>query len=683
MSASSDLDVLWNPIKVGPIELPNRVIVSAHTVAFFDEPIVGDRFIDYYEERARGGVGLLVTGAEGVHPHGWRPPHYQAWREDAAPRYRRLADAVHKHGSKIFTQLWHSGLQTTGTMVLENQHPVLGPSAVPSAAFGKIAKAMEQEDIETVIDSFGRAAELARDAGIDGVEVGGAHGYLISSFMSKVYNRREDRYGGSVANRCRLAIEVGEEIRRRVGADFPVTFRMVFQEFIGEGGFEPDYCKELLAEIHAAGVYDSFSISGGSYHQPWAMVLPTVAGLGTPYIEHAAMAKAVVGGDVPIAAAAGIRTVGQAARVIAAGDADLIAMTRAHIADPEVLRKAREGRAAEARRCVGFNQGCIHRQALGGMISCTVNPVVGREGAWGIDKRGTASSPRHLLVVGGGPAGMKLAETAAERGHRVTLVEREERLGGQLAFAGRLPFREAWLDYVEDLGSSIERLGVEVSLGDEADVDRIHAIGADLNVVATGAAYDKTGFSVYRADRTAIPGAAENVLDPIEVLADPDRCGRRVVIVDDIGDHAALGVAELLGNAGREVHLVTMAPFVGHYVAQSFHAPGIYYPRLAAAGVELVPSTTVVEVTPDKVAVMEVWSGKAREIDADTVVVNMLRESRQRLYLELRDAGLPARRIGDAVAPRQVDEAVYEGMELGLGFESFLASIAPTATVGD
>jgi 2,4-dienoyl-CoA reductase-like NADH-dependent reductase (Old Yellow Enzyme family)/thioredoxin reductase len=675
VTAQTNLDVLWNPLTIGSVEIPTRVFVSAHMIAFGEEAIVPQRYIDYYEERARGGVGLLVTGAEGVHPTGWHAPHYQAWREDAAPRYRRLAEAVHRHGAKIFTQLWHAGLQDHGIVDLDGHHPVLGPSGVQSPVYGRIAKAMEREDIEMVIDAFGRCAELAQAAGIDGVEVSGAHGYLVNSFLSKVNNRRDDEYGGSVANRVRFAIEIGDEIRRRCGADFPVGLRMIFEEFVGEGGFQPDDSSQLLAELHRSGLFDYFSISGGTYHSQWSTILPMTSELHTPYVEHAALAKRVVGEAMPVAVACGVYQVDRAAEILAAGQADLVAMTRAHLADPELMRKAREGRGREIRLCVGANQGCVHRQWIGAASSCTVNPAVGREGRWGTTSIRSAQTPRRAYVVGGGPGGMKFAELAAQRGHHVTLIERGDALGGNVRLAARIPGRERWNDLITDLTGSLERLGVSVQLGTDATADSAREFGADLTVIAAGAYYDKSGFSVLRPDRASIPGAGDGrVLDPSDVVGDPDRAGDRVVIIDDFGNPDALGAAQLLGDAGRQVHIVTMSPFVGGGAMTTFDAPAIYYSALASCGVELTPSTTVQEITGDGVSVVDVWTQEARVIPADTVVVSLLRKPHDALYHELRDEDIPVRRIGDCVAPRRIDEAIYEGMELGIDLEAAIAA---------
>ena len=674
MSPAQTLDALWNPLVVGGVELPNRLFVSAHMIAFGDEVIVPQRYIDYYEERARGGVGLLITGAEGVHPTGWHAPHYQAWREDAAPRYRQLAEAVHRHGSRLFTQLWHAGLQDHGIVNLDAHHPVLGPSGVPSPVYGRIAKAMEREDIEMVVDAFGRCAELAKAAGIDGVEVAGAHGYLVNSFMSRLNNRREDEYGGSAANRVRLALQIGAEIRRRCGADFPVGLRMIFEEYVGPGGFEPEDSRELLAELHRGGIFDYFNISGGTYHTGWATILPMTSPLQTPYVEHAATARAVVANAVPIAVACGVTTVQRAAEIIDAGQADLVAMTRAHLADPQLVRKAREGRSAETRRCVGANQGCVHRQYIGAASSCTVNPAVGREARWGITKIGETRTPHRVLVVGGGPGGLKLAETAATRGHSVTLVERDDALGGQVRHAAKLPGRARWNHLIEDLSGSLARLGVSIELGHEATAESVHGFGAEMTVLATGSRFDKTGFSIFRPDRASIPGAGEGrVLDPIDVVADPDRAGARVVLIDDVGGASALGLALMLAQAGREVHIVTVAPFVGAEATTTYDAPAYYIPALARAGVRFLASTTVVAIEDGAVEVADIYTQHRQRIGADSVVVNMLRTPEESLYLSLRREGIAVRRIGDCVAPRRIDEAIYEGMELGLGLEDAVA----------
>jgi 2,4-dienoyl-CoA reductase-like NADH-dependent reductase (Old Yellow Enzyme family) len=671
-SASVDISPLWEPIQINGLEISNRVLVSSHTIAFDDDYVIPERYVRYYEERARGGVGLLITGAEGIHPTGWHPPHYQAWREDATPRYRALADAVHQHGSKIFTQLWHCGMQNHGTFLLDNMNPVFGPSELPSPVYGKICKAMEQEDIDTIVKAFAHAAALAQSAGIDGCEVAGAHGYLVNNFLSPLNNRRTDGYGGSLEKRCRFVIEVGEAIRERVGADFPLGLRLSFDGYIGPGDTEPGTAAQQLKTIHAAGVFDYYSISGGTYHTQWASILPASTDLVTPFRDNAALAKRTVNAEVPIMVAGGVSTVSLGAGIVASGDADMVAMTRAHIADPYLVRKAKASKVSEIRRCVGFNQGCVNRQALGGMSSCTVNPAVGREDRWA-ESMFDRADPQNVVVVGGGPAGMKFAETAARRGHRVTLIERDSALGGAVRHAAALPSRGRWQDFIDDLSGSMERLGVSVRLNETATAQTIRGLAPDLAVIATGSTYDKDGFSVYRSDREHIPGATpERVLDPVQVIKDPDSVGDTVVVIDEFAYNIGMGIAEFLGLRGKKVALVTIAPITGAWAPIALDQPIIVFPKLVKAGVEMIEQATITEITADTVEIAQIWTGAIRRLPAASLIMNMLRTGDARLYHELKADGVNVRRIGDAVAPRAVDEAVYEGMELGMEFDTGL-----------
>jgi NADPH-dependent 2,4-dienoyl-CoA reductase/sulfur reductase-like enzyme len=372
-----------------------------------------------------------------------------------------------------------------------------------------------------------------------------------------------------------------------------------------------------------------------------------------------------------------------AAEIVTAGQADLVAMTRAHLADPEVVRKAREGREREIRRCVGFNQGCVHRMLTGGMVTCTVNPVVGREAKWGRDHVSRTASPQNVVVVGGGPAGLKFAEAAGQRGHRVRLLEREGELGGQLRYAAMLPGRERWMHLSEDLEVSLDRLGVEVELGVEATAQDIIDDGADLVVVATGSHFATSGFSVFRQDRLGIPGADSSaVIDPVAAIRDPSAVGDSVVVIDEVGDTAGLGVAELLGLAGKEVHIVTMSPMVGQALASTFEVPSVLYPKLVAAGVEFHVWTTVESIGDGVASLRQVWTGEASDVDADTIVMNTHRVPEESLYRQLAEAGIQVRRIGDCVAPRQVDEAIYEAVALGFELQDSLVTQRPATLTG-
>jgi len=363
--------------------------------------------------------------------------------------------------------------------------------------------------------------------------------------------------------------------------------------------------------------------------------------------------------------ASAIRTIDRAAEIVAAGQADLVAMMRAHIADPDIVAKAREGRRKEIRRCVGANQGCLRRLFAQEGITCTVNPVAGRERTLG-GEAGPAQPPREVLVVGGGPAGMMLAETAALRGHRVTLLERAHQLGGQLLLAGRLPGRATWLELADDLAGSLDRIGVDVRLGTEADADDVATAGAEAVYLATGSRFDTSGYSISTPQRETIPGLADaHVLDPAAAITEPEHCGDRVVIVDDIGDYLPLGLALLLAETGRSVAVVTRHLHAGSRLTATGDLPFVM-PRLEAAGVRVHAQSVVARIEPQSVVVTGSWGGAEDSVAADTVVLAMMRRPETSLHAALTARGVAATQLGDCLAPREVDDAMYEGMKLGV-----------------
>ena len=428
----SALDVLWEPVRIGPVTTANRIVVPAHQTHFPMEEgdLIGDRYIAYMEERARGGAGLLVVEAGAVHPSAARDGLINAYLPEIVPGMRRLAEAVHRHESLLFAQLSHMGNQDPGTSVLDEWHALSAPSAIPSVVYGRVPKAMTREEIASVVEGYGQTAANSREAGLDGAEISAGHGYLMCQFLSPLTNLRTDDYGGSLENRCRFAVEAATEVRRRAGADFALGIRLSFDEGVGDAGLTPEMSEQVVSLLDGTGLFDYFSITGGNYHTGHEWVPSMGSGYDGNFAPDAERAKSAVSSGAAVAVASTIRTLERAAEIVDRGQADLVGMTRAHIADPDLVSKARAGRGGEIRRCVGANQGCLRRLFEHGMITCTVNPVAGRELTFGRDER--KAERRKVAVVGGGPAGMKLAETAAQAGHEVVLLEREDRLGGQL-----------------------------------------------------------------------------------------------------------------------------------------------------------------------------------------------------------------------------------------------------------
>ena len=660
----TELDVLWEPVDIGAVRASNRVVFSGHTAGFR-----GSQYADYLAARARGGAGLIVTGAIPVHPT-WDNDGatWTAYDRESVDEIRTVVEAVHARACLLFVQLGHPGVHSPGARVTDYRGLVFAPSALPSPHFGVIAKAMAHADIEEIREGFVAGARHAQEAGADGVEIHAAHGLLLSQFLSPLFNMRTDEYGGDVARRARLVREIGGAVRERCGAGFVVGLKLNFDEFVGEPGITPAEAEQTIRLLHAARLFDYFSISGGSFHSFQYMVAPESSGLSGHFVGHARLARAAVGGEVPIIVTGRIRTVLQAAEVVRGGAADLVGMIRAQIADPDIVRKSRAGSLAAVRHCVGANQGCWRRVNAVGSVSCTVNPLTGREAQWGTTLAARADRARRLLVVGGGPAGMKFAETAATRGHEVVLVERDAELGGQIRYAGRLPHRGAWSRLVDDLSVSLERLGVEVRLGVTATASEVRDHGAEVTAIATGSVWDETGFAVRRIGVAGIPRASDShVIGPVAALAAPHHtCGERVVIVDDNGDHLPLGLAEHFATNGHCVTLVTAHPSVGHRLGTDSTVDFAWvYPRVLAAGVRVVSFSYLDRIGRDHVTLSNVWTGTEETLAADTVILCMMRRSDDTLYRELAQDGAAVVRIGDCVAPREVDDAVFEAVREG------------------
>jgi len=670
------LELLWQPLTIGSLTVRNRVFVPAHETHHGERRRMSERYVAYVARRARGGAGLVMPGGASVHPHGEHVGHLPIWGSECVPDYRKLADAVHAEQASVFVQLFHRGLQDLGTERLEDWHAVPSASAVASPVYGRVAAPMDEETIADTVAHYGRSAANMREAGIDGVEVSAGHGYLICQFLSPLTNRREDRYGGSLANRARLLREVLEEIRRRVGEDYPVGIRMSFDEFVGEAGITPERAEETLAHVHGWGLIDFVNVSSANYHSLEYLTHPMSAERGAHFAGYAERAIVAVAGQVPVLVASGVRTIAQAAEVIAKGQANMVGMARAHIADPDIVKKARAGRAHEIRRCVGINQGCVRRVVFKQMATCTLNPVAGREQRWDMDSLGPARHSRSVLVVGGGPAGMKAAETAALRGHRVRLLERADSLGGQLRYAARLPGRTRWLEVIEDLSASLERLGVAVSLGTDATAETVASAQADAVILATGSRFDRSGFSMDTPFRESIPGVGlAHVIDPIQAIDRLAELGPDTVIIDDAGDVIALALAIALAESGRRAEIVT--PHL-HGSPQTLLTMDFswLYPRAMRAGVRVSAQSLVDAIEPASVRVASIWGSEpVRTVAADAVVLNMLRRSERELADALAADAVAVTLVGDCLTPRDVDDAIYEGMQAGLLLDGDLVGV--------
>lgn len=647
---------LFEPITIASCLIPNRILSSAHGTQYIEDYQISDRLIAYHVERARGGVGLIVLEASRVHPttlgHPRQTPGYDP---RVIPGYRRLCDAVHEHGTVVFSQILHQGRQITG---LDTRLPLWAPSPLPCAVFKEIPHEMTAAEIREVVDGHARTSENLKAAGVDGIEIHAAHGYLIQEFMSPLTNQRRDRYGGSLENRLRCAYEVIDAVREAVGSGYPVGIRISGDEFT-PGGLDLNAMKVIVPLLVARGL-DFLSVSMSTYRgYSFSTMIPDMAFQPGPFVYLAAEIRRALhraGMPIPVMAVGRILEPVQAERVLAEGAADMVTMTRALLADPELPAKAREGRLDDIRECIGCNQGCVGMGHTGRPITCLVNPTAGDEAVWGTSTLAPAATRKRVLVIGGGPAGMEAARVAAVRGHEVTLWERGDALGGQLAVAilarGRAEFGKLtrWLE------SQLSKLHVEIRLSTEATAETVRRGGFDAVIVATGSI----------PVLPEIPGIdGLPLMDVTEALRHLERIGRRVVVLDDDRHFKAAGIAEELADRGHLVTVVTRGGETGAEVITVSFA-GLRF-RLGQKGVRTLPFHDIARVDGRAVLVRDEFSGVEETLgDVDTVI--FAGQNRAQTDLAQILTGVPqVLMAGDCVAPRRALEAMREGHGAGRG----------------
>jgi NADPH-dependent 2,4-dienoyl-CoA reductase/sulfur reductase-like enzyme len=532
---------------------------------------------------------------------------------------------------------------------VEGWHVLLAPSQIPEKVHREVPHEIEPEQITMLVLAFGDATRRCREGGLDGVELSFAHNHLVDQFWSPLFNRRTDEYGGSLENRMRFAFEVLREIRRQVGSDWVVGARISGDEMTAGGLTAPDMA-EIARRLATSGLVDFLSIIGGAAHTLplQALAVPNMASPHGIYVPLAAAIKAAVA-SMPIFHAGRIVDPIHAEQILADGSIDLVGMTRALIADPDLPRKAIEGRLDDVRLCVGANEGCIDRIYQGKPVTCVQNPGAGRETE--LAELVPTASPRRVVVVGAGPAGLEAARVAALRGHRVVLLEREAEVGGQVLLAARGPARAEYAGILRFLARQVEKLTIDCRLRVEASVDTVLAESPEVVIIATGS-------SPYRPDLPGLDG--KHVVTDRDVLLDRAEVGERVVVVDDVHTQQGLSTAEYLLDRGRRVEVISRLFYAGQDVGVTSIAP--LYSRLFAKGVTLTPHTDLVAVEGSAVVVANVYTHAERRIEGvDTLVLSMGSRSTDALYRALKGKVSTLHAIGDCVAPRGVHQAILEG----------------------
>ncbi|MCE2391136.1 MAG: FAD-dependent oxidoreductase [Proteobacteria bacterium] len=649
---------LFEPLAIGPWTARNRIVFGSHFTMFsepspvYGEPgYYGERVGRYLAERARGGAGVIILGQTQVHP----TTAYQmsnnaaAWREESVEHFERVTQPIREHGALAFIQLAHNGGVNAGAW---SKLPALAPSHVVN--YTEPPKPLEKHEIRDIVDHFARSALNAARGGFQGIEIHGAHGYLIHEFLSPKSNQRTDEYGGPLENRMRFAVQVLRAVRAAVGDGVAVGMRMVGDEEIGDSGLGPEDSAEIGARLEELGLVDFLNSSIGL--SGLGQVRPNYSEPGFATYTAAATKRRVR--QVPVFAAHRILTPAQAEAILERGEADAVTVVRAQIADPEWAAKAREDRAPEIRRCTGSNQSCYGNLLQGLPINCVQNPAVGRETELGAGTLVPAEEPGRVVVVGGGPAGLEAAWVAAARGHRVTLLERGAELGGKIRLAQRLPGRAELADFADWRIGECERRGVDLRTGQVGSRESVLALEPDAVVVATGGRATKTGSAKWHA--MPVPGSERDfVLDHEQALERIDELGPRVLVLDVVGHIEGLGIAEMLAERGREVSLAMPLATPSNLDGET---AGAVLPRAVRAGVNWLPSTRLAKIGDGGEArLVDLLSDRELCIAVDHVVIRTHGLPVDDLYWELRDEVPLVARIGDAIAVRPADRAIFDG----------------------
>jgi len=639
---------LFQPLQIRGKRLKNRIMSSGHDTSMPTDNLVNEQLIAYHRARAEGGVGLIVLQVAGVHDSARYTSHVLMATDDACiDGYRRLAESCHAHGTVVLSQIFHPGRE-----IMESADGLLAvayaPSAVPNERFRVMPRALDQDMIDEIIQGYADAARRLHQAGLDGVELVASHGYLPAQFINPRVNRRTDGYNGELEQRLRFIREILGAMRASTDAEFIIGLRISADERDPEGLTEDESLAAvqlLQGQLDYVHIVAGTSASlGGAVH-----IVPPMAVEAAYLAREAGTFKAKL--SIPLFVTGRINQPQEAEAIIAKGQADVCGMTRALICDPQMPNKSDSGRAEDVRACIACNQACIGHFHKGLPISCIQHPETGRELLYGQPK--PSARGKRILVVGGGPAGMKAAAVAAQRGHRVTLYEASAQLGGQIQLAQLLPRRSEFGGASTNLQREMQLAGVEVVRNTRVDRALIERENPDHVIIATGAQPYWPNFE---------RGGDLQVVDAWQVLRDEVQLGRSVVVADWRCDWIGPGIAERLVRAGHQVQLAVNGTHCGEslplYVRDQMAG------ELHKLAIPIIPYARLYGCDDSTVYLQHTASGEPMLLEnVDSLVLCQGHQSVDDLGHQLKGL-VPFQRIGDCLAPRTVEEAIHEGLKV-------------------
>ncbi len=641
---------LWTPLELGPVTVRNRIVFSAHLTNYARDGKATEQHAAYYASRAAGGTGLIITEEHSTHPTDW--PYEKlihGFHRDVIPGYRLMTDAVHRHRTPIFAQINHNGGQASSMF---SRLPVWAPSPVADPLFREVPKAITHAEIDEIVAGYALVAEHCAEGGFDGIELQCSHSSIVRGFLSPATNKRLDDYGGPLANRARLLVEIVAAVHKVIGNRLALGVRICGDELI-EGGTTIDEAVEIATIVEATGHVDYINTSIGvataslfmieaSMHVPpgYAMFIPS------------AIRKAV---DLPVVGVGRFKDPLQAERALAEGHCDLVGVVRGQIADADFAAKARAGATDETRLCLSCNQECVGRMGLNRWLGCIENPRTGREAEYAARPAKLVSKPKKVMIVGAGPAGLQAAISAARAGHFVNVYEKQEVAGGQVRLAASVPNRAEFGDMIRNQLTECRRLGVTIEYGVGVWPGFVADHRPDHVIVATGAEPNRPWW---------VPGDAVNVCDVQNVLDGSAEPFGDVVVIDEIGFHHATSVGELLSDRGCNVEIVTNGMVVGQDLGITLDMVN-WWIRASAKGILQTTDLVPMGMEGGTLNLLHHPTGTNVSRTPDWVVLAVPPNPLEWLYIDLKAAGVSVQRVGDCVAPRRAHAAVVDGERAG------------------